>query len=210
MVDVIFKFFHLINVITAYKSTEYSKLIRSSTKQKHDLIESHPFFKRLIKGNLDNEAYAAYLFNLSYIYREIEQNFYSEINDMDLIQTKKILQDIESYKKFLNLDSDVFCVSFYKDWLNHIKSKPRFFRKTDLYIRWLADMYGGQIIKRKVKFGTKYVFDNLRNKIKKLRHFIEQGLNRNNIQNFIEEINNSYDLHYKLVDKLSRYYNIEK
>jgi len=210
MVDVIFKFFHLINVITAYKSTEYSKLIRSSTKQKHDLIESHPFFKRLIKGNLDNEAYAAYLFNLSYIYREIEQNFYYEINDMDLIQTKKILQDIESYKKFLNLDSDVFCVSFYKDWLNHIKSKPRFFRKTDLYIRWLADMYGGQIIKRKVKFGTKYVFDNLRNKIKKLRHFIEQGLNRNNIQNFIEEINNSYDLHYKLVDKLSRYYNIEK
>lgn len=210
MVDVIFKFFHLINVITAYKSTEYSKLIRSSTKQKHDLIESHPFFKRLIKGNLDNEAYAAYLFNLSYIYREIEQNFYSEINDMDLIQTKKILQDIESYKKFLNLDSDVFCVSFYKDWLNHIKSKPRFFRKTDLYIRWLADMYGGQIIKRKVKFGTKYVFDDLRNKIKKLRHFIEQGLNRNNIQNFIEEINNSYDLHYKLVDKLSRYYNIEK
>ena len=132
MVDVIFKFFHLINVITAYKSTEYSKLIRSSTKQKHDLIESHPFFKRLIKGNLDNEAYAAYLFNLSYIYREIEQNFYSEINDMDLIQTKKILQDIESYKKFLKLDSDIFCVSFYNDWLNHIKSKPKFFRKTDL------------------------------------------------------------------------------
>jgi heme oxygenase len=209
MVDVIFKFFHLINVITAYKSTEYSKLIRSSTKQKHDLIESHPFFKRLIKGNLDNEAYVAYLFNLSYIYREIEQNFYSEINDMDLIQTKKILQDIESYKKFLKLDSDIFCVSFYNDWLNHIKSKPKFFRKTDLYIRWLADMYGGQIIMRKVKFGTKYIFKDLRNKIKKLRHFIEQGLNHNNIQNFIEEINNSYDLHYKLVDKLSRYYNIE-
>jgi heme oxygenase len=209
MVDVIVKFFHLINVITAYKPTAYSKLIRSATKQKHDLIESHPFIKQIIKGTLNDGAYAAYLFNLSYIYREIEHNFYSEINSMDLIQTKRILNDIESYKNFLNLNSDVFSVSFYNDWLNHIKSKPKFFRKTDLYIRWLADMYGGQIIKRKVRFGTKYIFKDLRVKIKKIRNFIEQGLNHNNIQMFIDEINTSYDLHYKLVDQLSKYYNIE-
>jgi len=209
MVDVILKFFHLINVITAYKPSEYSKLIRKSTKEKHDKIESHPFIKRLIDGKLTDREYYTYLTNIIYIYREIEQNFFNDLKNMDLLQTSKILEDINNYKVLLQSESPAVEVekSFYSEWLNSIRLKPRFFRKTDLYLRWLADMYGGQILKRRVRYNSVFQFKDIRSKIKKIRVFIELGLDEHNIQQFINHINNSYDLHYKMVDNIDKYLN---
>lgn len=207
MVDVILKFFHLINVITAYKPSEYSKLIRKATKVKHNKIESHPFIKRLIAGKLSDREYYTYLTNIIYIYREIEQNFFNDLKSMDLLQTSKILNDINSYKSCLKPEVEVREAEkyFYNDWLNSIRSKPKFFRKADLYLRWLADMYGGQILKKKVKFNSALQFKNIRSKIKKIRIFIELGLDDHNIHQFINHINNSYDKHYEMVDNIDKH-----
>jgi heme oxygenase len=209
MVDVILKYFHLIKVITAFKPSEYSKSIRLATKKKHDKIEAHPFIKRLINGTLTDKEYYYYLKNIIYIYREIEQNFFSDLKSMDLLQTSRILTDINNYKELLNIentDSDKEGY-FYNDWLSLIKSKPKYFRKTDLYLMWLADMYGGQILKRKVRFNSALQFKDIRRKIKKIRTFIELGLNESNIYHFINHINNSYDEQYNMVDKIDKYIN---
>jgi hypothetical protein len=86
--------------------------------------------------------------------------------------------------------------------LAHFNKKSIFLKKTELYIRWLADLYGGQILKRNVKFKNKYNFKDVRNCIKIVRKLIEKDLNETNVNDFIEEVNKSYAFHKHLADKI--------
>jgi len=195
--------FHLIKVLTAYKPNEFSKKIKKQTKVKHDQIESHPFIKEMLSGELSDFKYAVYLNNLLPIYKGVEMFLFNKRNtNSDIVQSKKILNDINSYTNFLNVDLDQSHLLFYHDWLNHFTSKNDFFKKTELYIRWLADMYGGQIIKKNIKFGSKYDFVDIRGDIKFVRKLIEDNLNSQNVDSFIDEVNISYDYHYKLVERV--------
>jgi heme oxygenase len=194
---------HLIKVLSAYKPNEFSKKIKKQTKVKHDQIESHPFIKEMLSGELSDFKYAVYLNNLLPIYKSVEMFLFNKRNtNSDIVQSKKILNDINSYTNFLNVDLDQSHLLFYHDWLNHFTSKNDFFKKTELYIRWLADMYGGQIIKKNIRFGSKYDFVDIRGDIKFVRQLIENNLNSQNVDSFIDEVNKSYDFHYKLVEKV--------
>ena len=194
---------HLIKVLTAYKPNEFSKKIKKRTKVKHDQIESHPFIKEMLSGELSDFKYAVYLNNLLPIYKGVEMFLFNKRNaNSDIVQSKKILNDINSYANFLNVNLDQSHLLFYHDWLNHFTSKNDFYKKTELYIRWLADMYGGQIIKKNIKFGSKYDFVDIRGDIKFVRQLIEDNLNSQNVDSFIDEVNTSYDYHYKLVERV--------
>lgn len=196
-------FLHLIKVLTAYKPNEFSKKIKKQTKVKHDHIESHPFIKEMLNGELPDFKYAVYLNNLLPIYKGVEMFLFNKRNtNSDIVQSKKILNDINNYSNFLNVDLNQDHLLFYRDWLNYFTSKNDFYKKSELYIRWLADMYGGQIIKKNIRFGSKYDFVDIRSDIKFVRQLIEDGLNSQNVDSFIEEVNISYDHHYKLVERV--------
>jgi len=66
-------------------------------------------------------------------------------------------------------------------------------------------MYGGQVLKKKVKFGEKYKFSNLRNNIKFIRKMIEEDLNDDTIEKFIEEVNTVYKLHNFTISHIYQY-----
>jgi len=194
---------HLIKVLTAYKPNEFSKKIKKQTKVKHDQIESHPFIKEMLSGELSDFKYAVYLNNLLPIYKGVEMFLFNKRNtNSDIVQSKKILNDINNYTNFLNVDLNQDHLLFYRDWLNHFTTKNDFYKKSELYIRWLADMYGGQIIKKNIKFGSKYDFVDIRGDIKFVRQLIENNLNSQNVDSFIDEVNISYDYHYKLVERV--------
>ena len=194
---------HILNVITAYRPNYLSKKIKKETKQIHDSIEKHPFFFDLVTGQLSDYKYLVYLNNLFPIYKAVEVYFFSGKNHRDdLIQSVKIEKDIREYGNLLNVNVCKPELEFTSEWLNHFLSKDIFLKKADLYIRWLADMYGGQIIKRKVKFGNKYVFNNLREDIKFVRKFLEEDLTEANVDSFIQEVKNSYQYHYNMVNKI--------
>lgn len=196
-------FLHLIKVLTAYKPNEFSKKIKKQTKVKHDQIESHPFIKEMLNGELPDLKYAVYLNNLLPIYKGVEMFLFNKRNtNSDIVQSKKILNDINNYSNFLNVDLNQDHLLFYRDWLNYFTTKNDFYKKSELYIRWLADMYGGQIIKKNIRFGSKYDFVDIRGDIKFVRQLIEDGLNSQNVDSFIEEVNISYDHHYKLVERV--------
>ena len=195
---------HLLNVITAYRPNKFSKQIKKATKEKHDAIEKHPFIKSMIDGTLSDFKYVIYLNNLLPIYKAVEMCLFN-INkvDGDLLQSKKINNDINNYVNFLGVKVEKPEYKFYDDWLNHFISKDNFFQKAELYIRWLADMYGGQIIKRNIRFNSKYDFNDLRNEIKIIRRMIEDGLDETNVDGFIEEVNKAYEFHRHLADKIN-------
>jgi len=194
---------HLIKVLTAYKPNEFSKKIKKQTKAKHDHIESHPFIKDMLSGELSHFKYAVYLNNLLPIYKSVEMFLFNKRNaNSDIVQSRKILNDVNNYSNFLNVDLNQSHLLFYKDWLQHLLGKDDFYKKSELYIRWLADMYGGQIIKRNIKFASKYDFVDIRGDIRFVRQLIEDGINNENVDQFIEAVNASYDHHYNLVDKV--------
>lgn len=193
---------HLLNVITAYRPNEYSKRLKRETREQHDLIEGHPFISEMLDGTLPDYKYAIYLANLLPIYRAIEQSLFQDGHNEDIIQSKKIIQDLSHYSALLNyhFESPGLNIIFYKDWLHTLTSKTDFYKKTDLYIRWLGDMYGGQIIKKNIRYTNKYEFKTLRKDIRYVRKMIERDLDDSNIDNFIKEAIISYKFNYKLAD----------
>lgn len=194
--------FHLINVITAYRPNYLSKKIKKETKQIHDEIEGHPFFKDLLSGNLSDFKYAIYLKNLYPIYKAVEMFVFKNNNNSDIVQSRKIEEDLREYKSHLNLDLDDPKYKFYNEWLDAFFLKNSFLKKTELYVRWLADMYGGQIIKRYLRYTKKYEFANVRLCIQKIRKQIEEDLNYSNVDEFIQGVKETYKFHYDLVEKI--------
>jgi len=193
---------HILNVITAYRPNYLSKKIKKETKEIHDKIEKHPFFLDLINRELPDYKYAIYLNNLFPIYKGVEMFLFKKNFNNDIVQSKKIEEDLRLYKSFLNLNIDLPKFKFYDDWLNYFFSKDDFYKKTELYVRWLADLYGGQIIKRYLRFGNKYVFTNVRKDIQQVRKQIEDSLTEENVDKFIVEVKKTYQFHTEIIDKI--------
>lgn len=192
---------HLFNVITAYMPTKLSKIIKQKTKATHDNIERHPFYKKLITGELDDKAYLIFLFNMLPVYEHIENELLIPAGYHDLVRSDKILKDIELYEKHLNFKVDESY--FYNlPWLKQLEGKSLLGLKAHFYVRWLADMYGGQILKKKVRFANKYAFNNVRNNIKRAREFIDQSVTEQNVDSFIHEANKAFEFSHKLVESI--------
>lgn len=191
---------HLLNVLTAYRPNKFSKKIKKETKQIHDNIEKHPFFLDLLSGKLPDFKYAAYLYNLIPVYSSVEMFFFKNTSNPDLIRSKPVIEDFQNYNKTLNLDLGK--ITFNSEWIEYFFSKPSFLKKTDLYVRWLADMYGGQFLKNKVKFNSKYEFVTLRNSLRIVRKLIEEDINEQNVDKFIKETKLTYEFHKKILDKV--------
>jgi len=186
---------HLIKVITAYKPTAFAKHIKISTKLEHDNIEKHPFVDNLIKGKLTDTQYACYLLNLIPIYDVIE----NRLNlDNSLRRSNLMRQDLDRYQKLLGSLGDMF---FYHDWLKNLFDKDVFSITSDFYIRWLGDLYGGQILSKNIRFNNHLKFKDVRSSIRHARSLIELNA-KGREEEFISLIKDSYSHNYKLVDTL--------
>jgi len=194
--------FHILNVITAYRPNYLSKKIKKETKEIHDKIEKHSFFLDLIARDLPDFKYALYLQNLLPIYKAVEMFLFTNNNNNEIVQSRKIEEDLKLYSRHLNLKFDLPQYKFYSEWLEYFFNKEDFYKKTELYVRWLADLYGGQIIKKYLRFGNKYEFKNVRGDIQQVRKQIEEDLTDTNVDRFIEETKKTYQFHTDIVNKI--------
>lgn len=190
---------HLFNVITAYRPTSFAKNLKKSTLEWHNKIESHPFVKKLISGKITDLEYAAYLKNLLSVYGAIESRLFDGDTPVELFRTSLIIQDLSKYKTLLNLDLDRY--NFWEKWTDTIKSGDKFTVGASFYIRWLGDMYGGQIMSKNFKFSSALKFKNVRACIKESRKTIE-NIGSTNLELFIEKVNQAYGFNYDLVSQL--------
>jgi len=188
---------HLIKVITAYKHTAFSKKVKLETKANHDAIEQHPFVDLIIKGKMTDFQYAAYLSNVYPVYDIVEKRL--PISQSILVRTNCIQRDIEQYSSLLNVDLSSVFVN--EDWVQKLKTADELDILAAFYIRWLGDMYGGQILAKNIRFHSALKFTNVRLCIKMARELIE--LNAcNSADVFIERIKSAYADNYNLAEKL--------
>jgi len=195
---------HLFNVITAYRPTPFAKHLKQSTRVRHDAIESHPFVKKLINGKVTDLEYAAYLKNLLSVYGAVESKLFDSDTPVELFRTTFIIQDLNKYKTLLNLNLDRY--NFWEQWTDSIKSGDELTVAANFYIRWLGDMYGGQIMSKNFKFNSALKFKNVRSCIKTARSIIE-NIGSTNPELFIERVNQAYEHNYILATRLEEIFN---
>ena len=190
---------HLLNVITAYRPTPFAKKLKAETRKKHDEIESHPFVRKLILGTISDEEYFSYLENLYPIYSIVESHLLSSEGYKPLRRTAQISDDVRAYQLLLNVNSTYKIFS--KGWIESCMQKDYFGLTSEFYIRWLGDLYGGQIMGKNFKYSSMLRFKNVRSCIKLARHLIENTA-ASRQDEFIENVKQSYNKNIELVENL--------
>lgn len=139
--------------------------LKELTAEAHKLAESQPFVKKIFSGTITKEEYARYLLNqeLAYAVLEAFANDVGLLDDLPGIQrAAKIQEDL------CELEADVpelpsmqiaEATTAYHQHLASIKDDPKKLM-AHIYVRHMGDLFGGQIIAKKVPgSGNFYKFD---------------------------------------------------
>lgn len=140
--------------------------LKELTAEAHRQAETHPFVKLIFSGNITKEQYARYLLNQQYCYAVLEA-FANDAGILDdlpgICRADKIQEDL------VELEVDVPDLPTFKvtesvnDYFNHlgtIKDDPQKLL-AHIYVRHMGDLFGGQMIAKKVPSSGKfYQFEN--------------------------------------------------
>ena len=138
--------------------------LKELTADAHKLVESKPFVKVLFSGKIDPILYATYLYNQYAAYEILESHalIVGLLNDLPGIQrAAKLLED---FKELWPTDQEVPTLAtatlLYKEHINTISNDSDKLM-AHLYVRHMGDLYGGQMISKKIPgSGNFYKFDN--------------------------------------------------
>lgn len=135
--------------------------LRDITKDLHTEAERTSFAKKLISGSLTKEEYANYLYQMLLIYGPIEmgnrvQGFFTNLNGIE--RAHAIYQD------FIELAGKDYQYKWlpstiaYHDYLLELMRDPqrKHLIKAHLYCRHMGDLYGGQILAKRVPGSGKF------------------------------------------------------
>lgn len=174
-------------------------ILGNVTRQKHTEVEQLPFVQKLLKGELTQEEYVSYLYELKYIYGTLESlsKACGLLDGLpDIARTEKIREDIseldETYSREL-----LSSTKEYLHYLNQLFIDPE---KRDLlfahvYVRHMGDLYGGKLIARIVPGqGKAYQFEDRPALIKEFSSRLHIGL--------ADEANVAFDWFIKIFTEL--------
>jgi heme oxygenase len=131
--------------------SDFQKRLKEETKQLHSKAENHPVMQSFVKGTFKKEHLIMFLANTKPLYEVVEQRLLQPYiaSNPDLERSTKIQKDIDLLKKdFSNeqlgrLLTPLECTDL---WVSRCWSKPAELLKAELYVRWLADLYGGRMM----------------------------------------------------------------
>jgi heme oxygenase len=136
--------------------------LREITKDLHTDAERTAFAKILLSGEISKEQYAQYLYQMLLIYNPIEmgnetQGFFKDLPDIQ--RTYAIYQD---FVELAGKDSVGYhwlpsTIAYYHYLLELLSDTDRrHLIKAHLYCRHMGDLYGGQILAKRVPGSGKF------------------------------------------------------
>ncbi len=187
--------------------------IRKSSATLHSAAEHSGFIKRIVDGNASRESYAEYLFNLSAMYKSIEdaiennstneiiKDFVTpELYRYDLIQKdlKFLLGD-----KLVEMDLLPSTLAFI-DKINDLEKTTPELIIAYAYTRFIADLFGGRTFIALLSVNYKVEPEGLNyyscDKIKDIRSYVM------NYANKINNLNLSKEMEVKFINEISNAY----
>lgn len=137
--------------------------LKEATSTVHRQAEQTRWARLLVTGKITEQQYAAHLVNLLPIHKAIEERIFLPAN---IIRSKLIEQDLVT----LNITSDILSATkSYIEYLSNLSDQKIW---AHIYVHYLGELYGGQYIKKVIKFPTRHLeFANIEESIAYIREF---------------------------------------
>lgn len=151
--------------------------LRDLVKDVHTEAEESSFAQLLMSGNITKEQYANYLYQQELIYYALEQRA-SKLGMMKKIpkikRHYKILDDFHN----LEIDEDFYTFDSTQSYIDYVKTINETQCWAHIYVRHFGDMYGGNMISKRIPFGkhTMYEFEDKKGLIEYVRSKLTEDM----------------------------------
>ena len=140
--------------------------LKELTIEQHRNAERQKFASILMSGNISKISYLQYLINQLHCYSVLENHSKFKLPDDRLKREKNIQEDINELNNNLNIKDEELLQMLTQssfDYVDHVKKNIQ--TENDflahIYVRYLGDLRGGQMISKKIPGqGKYYQFDN--------------------------------------------------
>jgi len=167
--------------------------LRDAIKDKHEAAEAHPFTELLLSGQIPKQTYGELLYNMTAIYSALESRMrqIGTFNDTpEMFRAEIMAQDFDE----LDLDSVTMHKSTH-DCIDRIEEVSDHQLMAYFYLYHMADMYGGQMIKKHIPgSGKRFQFTDRPALIAKIREHLTDDL--------ADEANRAFGYTLELFDEL--------
>tara|TARA_S200000501_G_scaffold370809_1_gene412678 strand:- start:1691 stop:2230 length:540 start_codon:yes stop_codon:yes gene_type:complete len=134
--------------------------LKELTIKQHQNAERQHFASTLMSGNISKELYLKYIVNQLQCYSALENHTLFKLPDERLKRVENIQEDIAELQNKLQknnkqlLDMITQSTKNYKEHVKRITNEADFL--AHIYVRYLGDLRGGQMIAKKIPGSGKY------------------------------------------------------
>ena len=142
--------------------------LKEAIQQKHSQAEKMPFNQKMAKGELTNQEYLTYLYQLLPIFQAIES---LPLPHRSLQRAEAVFADISEILDIQGAyEGPLVVLPATKQYTTYLNTLNQTERLPHVYLNYLAIMFGGQIMKEQVPgSGKMYDFEDMREVIGAVR-----------------------------------------
>jgi heme oxygenase len=178
--------------------------LKEETYLLHRESEQHPLMQSFVDGSFKKEHLLELLINLLPIYQVVEQRLISKeiIDNPDLKRSTQIQKDIDK----LITDTSITTLkvrNITERWVASAWQKSLYALKADLYLRWLADFYGGRILaKSQAPYNETYQSKDPGAVITTVRYLLDKDTPAPLNDNIVNQTKAFFQFHIDLFDEI--------